>query len=1089
MPGTPIDGNRTASLGPGPSKPKDVQASKGSATDLPADVVAGLDKVVDSSINNAPDNAAAAVNGVIDEKNLERTRIENVVESRPGSPGVDPRKAVPVTAEDAAQLGEPIIAGTIPQDDGHKAATVHLPPKEEMEARLHQQHQKNAQKSAAQNQPNPRRPSVNVPGSFQDGTAASSPSSTLDLHSATTPANHEASTDTSPEHDDHGDDPEDKDGLHHEPPSPSGPSAASNREKEQRDRLHKAQTDVSRGEILASSPTSPDAQLQSEEKAASAGLGAARSNQEIPDSTATSLGDGSFTTTDKNLTQTANEVAQDIVEDEDEVVGVPTPEDDAAPAAGSALLPTVAAKVQEIPDSNASSFASSKTAQESAPADTIVVENGSEQRQPNLQPQPPPASTRTAESPEKQSRSNSSTPRRTPSASGPSSERMTTRVASGAIRHKSLSEILGEGPRPIKSNSERNVATKASSASGSSNSRSRDTTPQSPKTKVRSFVEKAKDKDRSKLSTVVFAKPSSKARADSARAQSGANAQEKEPEDYMMPLFVSQLKKQPPVEALLSSAHKTISTSNALVPVKEYLATKVVKRIYQLQATDRWSLRQPVRSAEPPRPTTHQDLLIQEMKWMQKDFRGDRKWKMAAARNLARACAEWTEANEEERRLLQVRVSIPPLGARQESAMDLDQATPGQDVETPELIASAEGDTPSADYNDEAQDDFMDAVAPTAMFSLKDDDIVFGLRRSPTADKLLRELPLYGSPLVVPSSELSPTLPDPDRVWKRPALPLCKYVEADVELIEGMPPRKRSRYQYEEETDDEDDVIEFGGPYGPRGPHISHGQDNSSDGSDHPQRPQRAQRAQLEREKTDVALFNPENRHIRERIYAGHQFRPPSEFQMPLQSFFESRTASQWTFQEDDELRHLVRQYSYNWSLISSFLASKSMFTSGAERRTPWECFERWISLEGLPSDMQKTHYFRAYNNRIEQAHRNLNPQPQNPQPGQQPLPNVPIRRRSTTSVRVERRKANKHITLTDAMRKLAKKRETSAQKAAHAQGLAQMRKANENPQPRAPGMISTPQEFSKLKHDREVALAERMAAFQLRQEQARRVS
>jgi chromatin modification-related protein VID21 len=72
-------------------------------------------------------------------------------------------------------------------------------------------------------------------------------------------------------------------------------------------------------------------------------------------------------------------------------------------------------------------------------------------------------------------------------------------------------------------------------------------------------------------------------------------------------------------------------------------------------------------------------------------------------------------------------------------------------------------------------------------------------------------------------------------------------------------------------------------------------------------------------------------------------------------------------------------------------------------------------------------------------------------------------------------------------MRKLAKKRETSLQKQQHAAGLAAMRKANEVPQPRAP--VHTPQDFSRLKHDREIQLAERMAQLQQRQEANRRAA
>lgn len=208
---------------------------------------------------------------------------------------------------------------------------------------------------------------------------------------------------------------------------------------------------------------------------------------------------------------------------------------------------------------------------------------------------------------------------------------------------------------------------------------------------------------------------------------------------------------------------------------------------------------------------------------------------------------------------------------------------------------------------------------------------------------------------------------------------------------------------------------------------------------------------------------------------------------MPLQSFFENRQSSQWTLQEDDDLRRYVRDYSYNWSLIANMLQSKSMFSSGAERRTPWECFERWVSLEGLPGDMQKTHYFRAYTSRLEAANRVVTTMAAQP-----PQPNAsgqiqPPRRRTTSSVRVERRRSQKHLTLVDAMRKLAKKRENAVQKQQQAASLAASRKAPEATQQRIPPR--TPLEFSKLKHEQMEKLRESMMLVQQRQEAQRRVS
>jgi chromatin modification-related protein VID21 len=230
----------------------------------------------------------------------------------------------------------------------------------------------------------------------------------------------------------------------------------------------------------------------------------------------------------------------------------------------------------------------------------------------------------------------------------------------------------------------------------------------------------------------------------------------------------------------------------------------------------------------------------------------------------------------------------------------------------------------------------------------------------------------------------------------------------------NSPPRKRSRYEFEEDDDQtpEHKTVDIDPSYGFY-------------------RPKRV-RYERSPERNDVALFNPENKPIRDRIHAGHLFRPPSEHPMPPQGFFECRGVAQWTFAEEEELKSLVKEYCYNWSLISSIVSSRSAFSSSAERRTPWECFERWISIEGLPLDMQKTQYFRALHSRLDAAKHPSQYLPGHHQGGPNNASLTPLRRRDTRSVRVERRKNTRHLSLIDAIRKVAKKRETTVQKLQH---------------------------------------------------------
>lgn len=1001
--------------------------SRGSQTELPVDSAIVLDDIVEETLDQASRPKPDAPDQDVPPGELEMERVEEL-ESAPNSPGVDPQATLPNSGEAAAAgLEEISLDGPGSRNNSHKAAVVHLPPRDVQERRLKAADKTREQKDS---------PSTSL--SARDGgrpaEPVSSPGSTTGAQSATTPALHEMSTDTSPENDNSRYDPElEKDEDVPTPPElrPTPEEAA---EKAEHDRIHQAQLEIAVEKILRSSPT-VEAESAVDEPGPST-YGAQMDEEPA------------------SLTNEAGKVVEDVVNDTAEVRA-------AASGEGSAMedVETSTGKEPEIADSEAEDNSEAMDVDRTTVQDSFETRGGSS-------PARPRAAAISVDSEKTSATPTASTPRRSPTTPGGSGtfERMATRESTGALRHKSVSEILtgrilGEVPTPNTSSrpDSRGPKLATDSDSGASGSPSRSATPQSPGSRMKSLVEKAKEKERSKLSTVVFAKQPSKPANDTALVAANKRKFMDPKDDYFTPLFIATVSpdKRGPhsLDQLLQSAHKTITTANAYVPINENRATKVLKRVYALQNAGKWTLRQPKRAEEPKRPSSHWDVLLQEAKWMRTDFREERKWKMAVARNLAFACAEWFEASPEDRKLLQVNAQIPPRGDT-EMADVSSQAQP-----TPDLVASGDLDSPVDDFDDELNLSLLETVAPTAIFGLQDDDVVFGLRKSPTTDKLLAELPMYGAPLCVPSMEPSLTELDADRFWRREALPLNKYVEGRMELKVEGPPRKRSRFEYDEDDDDEDQVV-FGDQSG--------------------------KRPILPPETVDVALFNPDFKHIRDRIHTGHQFRPPTEYKMPEQNFFEYRQASQWTWAEDDELKNFVREYQYNWSLISNLLTKPSLYISGPERRTPWECFERWISLEGMPTEMGKTTYFRMYNARMETAARNVAAMAAaeaNRTPAGQV---VPQRRKSTQSVRVERRRNQKHMAMVDAMKKLAKKRETALQKQQHAAGMAAMRKNNEAPQSKPP--LKTPQEFSKAKHDQQERMKEQMMLFQQRAEAQRKV-
>ena len=86
----------------------------------------------------------------------------------------------------------------------------------------------------------------------------------------------------------------------------------------------------------------------------------------------------------------------------------------------------------------------------------------------------------------------------------------------------------------------------------------------------------------------------------------------------------------------------------------------------------------------------------------------------------------------------------------------------------------------------------------------------------------------------------------------------------------------------------------------------------------------------------------------------------------------------------------------------------------------------------------------------------------------------VANRRRQSLPAKVDRRRAQKHLSMIEAMRKLAKKRETAMHKQQQAAAQAAMRKQNEAPQPKV--TTKTPREYSIMRWERDQAMAERLA-------------
>lgn len=854
------------------------------------------------------------------------------------------------------------------------AKTVHLPPEDVQEERLHERREAEEEERRESEADKAARPSHLQ----THNELASSPSSTSGPYSAATPMPPQDSPDTSPD--------SQSAQMDIAPPKDLRPTAEEQHAREEHDRLLEKQKEVARMQALGTE-TTPDNQLQWESCAA-----AAREKEE------------------RLARESRNGPEPDAKHAREETEADQVMDDVQADLTGQH-------SVAVVPDQANQSFELPPNAHVGrGDTDHITVTSRTKLPHPIDTSVQKPRDTKSVREP-------------TETVADP--PRLTTRMSSGASNRRSVGET------PSRSVHDR---------------RSSDVSPGaiSPTTipKPHGTTTEAPQTPRRPPRPVGFQSNSPPADSHFEDLMALRGAAEDPDRDYLEPLFRIQAHDSPssrtkPLPELVKMANKYLSTADQFATLHERVDYRILRRIYQLQNANKWSLRQMEKCNEPEPVVTHWDHMMAEMKWMRKDFRAERKMKKSVCAWLAARCADWVAAAPAERKAMQVNVKAP-LSAQDAQAEE----------QPPELEASGES----------APEDEMMPSTPKAGFALPRNlvvvpelsDIVTSLQQAGTLSKALHNLPITGLPDLTSPAQA------------RPLTSASKFVEGKILPKTSGPIRKRSRFDYE------DDAVAL---------------------EAEPESKRLREQRILVPEDEDVALFHSDNKQIRDRLHANNAFRPPSDFVMPSTSFYEWRNCSQWIWEDDQRLRKLAKEYSFNWSLIADEIALPSRYKSSAERRTPWECFERWVELETLPTEMRKTMYFKTWFQRLEQSQQAaerryqaqvaaIQSQAQNGQPA-----NVPVRKRTTPS-RVEKRKNSRYLWLVDAMRKLARKRETSAYKQAEgkskhqvicmagtnmvvAQRAATQRKSQTDTTSQRPGPMLTPQEFSKRRYERDLQVAE----------------
>lgn len=377
-----------------------------------------------------------------------------------------------------------------------------------------------------------------------------------------------------------------------------------------------------------------------------------------------------------------------------------------------------------------------------------------------------------------------------------------------------------------------------------------------------------------------------------------------------------------PLSKLIPSAHKTLTTDSYHLALLEGKLAVAHARIEELKRAGKWGPRQPKRFQDPVRRKTHWDHVLDEMEWMSTDFREERKFKQAMACEMAFAVLEYHKYGKE------VCVKTKPIKflpeETEEGKMDVDEKT--EDSMPPPSINPADVTNVSAGDSVTVADFDSFLSRPPKQSSKEDtdeepeepttdgEDTATAVEpKRPAAPKLPETSPfkLYAS--VDKLDPLSKALFDNLPVTAPPASavnvlqvpysdPLDNSKLAPVTHLLAVPPESDEWWSVclEDSPSTEDNL-----PL---------------------------------RSNTRSTLFNSETmrRHV--------VIKAP---QPPQTKYLDFRTPTMWLLADDSQLLRLVKEYSYNWDIVSAHMLPQKTygFTANIERRTSWQCFERWFQL------------------------------------------------------------------------------------------------------------------------------------------------
>ncbi|CAA18643.2 NuA4 histone acetyltransferase complex scaffold subunit Vid21/Eaf1 [Schizosaccharomyces pombe] len=466
-----------------------------------------------------------------------------------------------------------------------------------------------------------------------------------------------------------------------------------------------------------------------------------------------------------------------------------------------------------------------------------------------------------------------------------------------------------------------------------------------------------------------------------------------------------------PLHLRLKNAHKYVLSDNWSHAYREEIVRQSLHHLTVAKEKGIWSFRQPKRQNEMPRLKTHRDYVLDEMQWMSIDFSQERKWKIILAHRMANWVMDYHQASDK------CTVCTPAsLSKNKKPYMQENEHQKDSHEETfNEQIVS------HFNLNDNNNNKVLSIPRDSLQFynAVFSDDI-FVTTNSEQIQNCVLNVPMYGPP--TENNEYCEEISE-----KYPITPVSRFAYAKTKLKSTCAKASRKRLFNQLELSPPESFME--------------------------------KKARSDENQLDGNKIKDDNQKLSS--VGTFSVRPPYP-----PSSKDIRPEAPWLPEEDELLLLLLRRYSFNWEFVASRLTPPGLYIPLAEKRTAWDCFERWIQVDPRAANVQLTgSHARLAQQKLDESLRHSDKVSQHLSLRDEGTPNHLIKHNSYFLLPTVSRHY-RPITIFEAIRKILKKREFAKKPTMTKRAIAPSAASTEKLPP-----VPSPLELSRLKSEREAQI------------------